>query len=203
MLGSSIARPDAAGWVTDFLNATHHQRPEHLRDPSDLRLALTILTTYWDGHGHRRLGALDALPFHRAFGRLRLRDAEGAPRGTLDRAGLLAGAERLLGDWFADAEADPSRRGWGIAFRTRADREAHDPTVRLRAAPRRAAHAARPRAGRPGLAHVRARPRGVGRGRRRPAHAPRGVARTSRPSSAASPRCGRAASPGRPSRSRS
>ena len=118
MLGSSIARPDAAGWVTDFLNATHHQRPEHLRDPSDLRLALTILTTYWDGHGRRRLGALDALPFHRAFGRLRLRDTEGAPRGTLDRAGLLAGAERLLGDWFADAEADPARRGWGIAFRT-------------------------------------------------------------------------------------
>src|SRR4051794_3427213 len=95
MLGSSIARPDAAGWVTDFLNATHHQRPEHQREPSDLRLALTILTTYWheQEHGRRRLGALDALPFHRAFGRLRLRDTDSAPRGTLDRAGLLTGAE--------------------------------------------------------------------------------------------------------------
>ena len=134
MLGSSIARPDAAAWVTDFLNATHHQRPEDQRDPSDLRLALTILTTYWDQHGHQRLGALDALPFHRAFGRLRLRATDSAPRGTLDRASLLAGAERLLGDWFADAEADPARRGWGIAFRTVADREAHDPTIRLRAA---------------------------------------------------------------------
>ena len=134
MLGSSIARPDAAAWVTDFLNATHHQRPEDQRDPSDLRLALTILTTYWDQHGHQRLGALDALPFHRAFGRLRLRDTDSAPRGTLDRASLLAGAERLLGDWFADAEADRARRGWGIAFRTVADREAHDPTIRLRAA---------------------------------------------------------------------
>jgi hypothetical protein len=134
MLGSSIARPDAAGWVTDFLNATHHQRPEDHRDPADLRLALTILTTFWDQHGHRRLGALDALHFHRAFGRLRLQATDGAPRGTLDRTGLLAGAERLLGDWFADAEADPSRRGWGIAFRTVADRDAYDPTVRLRAA---------------------------------------------------------------------
>ena len=26
MLGSSIARPDAAGWVTDFLNAAYYRR---------------------------------------------------------------------------------------------------------------------------------------------------------------------------------
>lgn len=134
MLGSSIARPDAAGWVTDFLNATHHQRPEDRRDPSDLRLAFTILTTYWDRNGHRRLRAVDALAFHRAFGRLRLRATDAAPRGTLDRAGLLTGAERLLGGWFRDAYDDSARRGWGIAFRTVAERDAHDPTIRLRAA---------------------------------------------------------------------
>ncbi len=134
MLGSSIARPDAAGWVTDFLNATHHQRPGDLRDTGDLRLALTILTTYWDRSGHRRLRATDAFAFHRAFGRMRLRATDTAPRGTLDRVALLAGAERLLGDWFTDACDDPARCGWGIAFRTTADRDAYDPTIRLRAA---------------------------------------------------------------------
>ena len=134
MLGSSIARPDAAGWVTDFLNATHHQRPGQVRDPSDLRLALTILTTYWDRHDHRRLRGSDALAFHRAFGRLRLTATEGAPRGQLDRPSLLTGAERLLGDWFTDAYDDPARRGWGIAFPTTGERDAYDPTIRLRAA---------------------------------------------------------------------
>jgi hypothetical protein len=132
MLGSTIARPDAAGWVTDFLNATHHERP--VSDPSDLRMALTILTTYWDRNDHRRLRASDAFAFHRAFGRLRLTATDSAPRGRLDRASLLAGAERLLGDWFADAYDDPARRAWGIAFPTVAERDAYDPTVRLRAA---------------------------------------------------------------------
>jgi hypothetical protein len=131
MLGSSIAGPDAAGWITDFLNAAHHARPAARRTPEDLRLALTIVTTAWDRGGHRRLRAWDALPFHRAFGRLRF---DGTPRGTLDRAALLRGAERLLGDWFEDAVADPARTGWGIAFPTVAEREAHDPTIRLRAA---------------------------------------------------------------------
>jgi hypothetical protein len=134
MLGSSIAAPDAAGWVTDFLNATHHQRPEEVRDAADLRLALTVLTTYWDRHGHRRLRAHDALAFHRAYGRQRLRQEDTAPRGTLDRDGLLRGARRLLGDWFPDAAEDRARRGWGIAFPTTAEREAHDPTLRLAAA---------------------------------------------------------------------
>jgi hypothetical protein len=134
MLGSSIAGPDAAGWVTDFLNATHHERPEALRDAADLRLGLTILTTYWDQQGHRRLRAYDALAFHRAFGRIRLTRTSAAPRGTLDHDGLLRGAARLLGDWFPDAVADPARRGWGIAFPTVAERDAHDPTIRLRAA---------------------------------------------------------------------
>jgi hypothetical protein len=132
MLGSSIAGPDAAGWVTDFLNATHHERP--VRDAADLRLALTILTTYWDRQGHRRLRGYDALAFHRAFGRLRLTRTPSAPRGMLDRPGLLRGAERLLGDWFPEAVEDRARRGWGIAFQTAAERDAHDPTIRLQAA---------------------------------------------------------------------
>jgi len=134
MLGSTIAAPDAAPWVTDFLNATHHERPPELRDPADLRLAMTILTTYWDRHGHRRLRATDALAFNRAFGRLRMRRTDTSPRGQLDHEELTEGAQRLLGDWFADAYADPARRGWGIAFQTVADREAYDPTIRLRAA---------------------------------------------------------------------
>lgn len=134
MLGSSIARPDAAAWITDFLNATHHQRPGRVRDPDDLRLALTILTTYWDRHGHRRLHAGDALAFHRAFGRLRLSVTDTAPRGILDRPALMHGAQRLLGDWFEGAYEDPRRRAWGIAFATAAQRDAHDPTIRLRAA---------------------------------------------------------------------
>jgi hypothetical protein len=134
MLGSSIAGPDAAGWITDFLNATHHARPAGLRDPGDLRLALTVLTTYWDRNGHRRLRGYDAFAFHRAYGRLRLRTTGTAPRGTLDRADLVRGAERLVGDWFGEAAADPARRGWGIAFQTTAERAAYDPTIRLRAA---------------------------------------------------------------------
>jgi hypothetical protein len=134
MVGSSIAAPDAAGWITDFLNAAYHARPAERRDTDDLRLALTILTTYWHRRGERRLHTPDMLAFHRAYGRRRLADTESARRGTLDRAGLLGGAQQLLGDWFAPAWEDPARRGWGIAFPTVAEREAHDPTGRLRAA---------------------------------------------------------------------
>jgi hypothetical protein len=134
MLGSSIAGPDAAGWITDFLNATHHARPAGLRAATELRLALTVLTTYWDRNGHRRLRGYDALAFHRAYGRLRLRTKDTAPRGTLDHDDLLRGAERLLGEWFPQAVADPARRGWGIVFATVAERDAYDPTIRLRAA---------------------------------------------------------------------
>ena len=28
MAGSTIAAPDAAGWITDFLNAAYYRRPE-------------------------------------------------------------------------------------------------------------------------------------------------------------------------------
>ena len=134
MLGSSIAAPDAAGWVTDFLNAAYLARPATARRTEDLRLALSILTTTWHDKGHRRLHAKDMVAFHRAFGRRRLASSPTAPRGTLDHDDLLAGAGRLLGGWFADAWEDPARRGWGIVFPTPSQRDAHDPTVRLRAA---------------------------------------------------------------------
>src|SRR6478609_7671369 len=47
MTGSSIAGRDAAAWVTDFLNAAYYRRPLAERQPDDLRLAFSILTTYW------------------------------------------------------------------------------------------------------------------------------------------------------------
>src|SRR5436190_24124898 len=85
MAGSSIAAPDAAPWVTDFLNAAHYRRPEEHRDLDDLRLAFAIVTTRWHRLGHRRLRAFDGIAFHRAFGRDRFLDAVRSPRGTLHR----------------------------------------------------------------------------------------------------------------------
>jgi hypothetical protein len=134
MAGSTIAAPDAAGWITDFLNAAYFRRAEAgggARDVDDLRLALAVVTTRWHAQGHRRLRATDAVAFHRAFGRDRFLDASRSPRGTLDRAQLLAGAGRLLGPWFADAHADDDRRGWGIAFPTLAAKAAYRPEDRL------------------------------------------------------------------------
>ena len=128
MPGSSIAAPTAVGWITDFLNAAYFARPRARRDLEDLRLAFTILTTRWQRKGARtRLGATDVLAFHRAFGPQRLRSL---PRLTLDRDGLLEGARRMFGDWFAGAVADPARRAHGIAFPTAAERQAFDPAVR-------------------------------------------------------------------------
>ena len=132
MAGSSIAAPDAAGWITDFLNAAYFARPAAERDVDDLHLAMGIITTRWHERGHRRLHAPDVVPFHKTFGRERFLDGSRSPRGTLDRAGLLDGAGRLIGDWFAAAWADDDRRGWGIAFPTAADRAAYDPVVRQR-----------------------------------------------------------------------
>lgn len=125
MAGSSIAGHDAAPWVTDFLNAAYYRRPQDRRDVDDLRLAFCILTTYW-WRRRRRLRMTDLPAFHRAFGRDRL-----AAHGRLAREPLLAGAERLLGAWFAEAYADDARRAWGIAFETVADRDAYDPEARL------------------------------------------------------------------------
>jgi hypothetical protein len=132
MGGNSIAAPDAAGWVTDFLNAAYYARRPEERDPDDLRLAFAIVTTRWY-RGGRRLHAHDVVAFHRAFGRRRLHvgDGEGARRGTLDRAELLAGGAKLFGDWFPAAYADDARRGWGVVFETPAEKAAYVPERRL------------------------------------------------------------------------
>jgi len=131
MTGSSIAALDAASWVTDFLNAAYYRRPAGDRDVDDLRLASCILTTYWYRKPpHHRLRLADLRAFHRAFGRERFA-AAGHSRGTLSRNGLLEGAGRLLGDWFAAAYADDDRRGWGIAFQSSQARDAYDPACRM------------------------------------------------------------------------
>jgi hypothetical protein len=134
MTGSSIAGPDAAGWITDFLNAAYYRRDPDRREVDDLRLAFAIITTRWHRLGHRRLHLGDVVPFHAAFGRDRFVDGARSARGTLDRGQLLEGAGRLLGPWFADAYADDGRRGWGIAFEALEERSAFDPEVRLRLA---------------------------------------------------------------------
>jgi hypothetical protein len=61
MSGSSLAGPDAAPWVTDFLNAAYYARLPGVRDIEDLKLAFAILATYWHRGGHRRLGLLDEM----------------------------------------------------------------------------------------------------------------------------------------------
>ncbi len=91
MAGSSIAAPDAAGWITDFLNAAYYRRPPGLREVNDLRLAFCIVTTYWHRAGHRRLRGWDVLPFHRAFGTDRFLDNRRSDRLTLNRDQLLGG----------------------------------------------------------------------------------------------------------------
>lgn len=132
MSGSSIAAPDAAGWITDFLNAAYYRRPKGLRKVDDLRLAFTIVTTRWHRLGHRRLRARDVLAFHAAFGRDRFLDTARSERLTLNREQLFEGAERLIGPWFREAYADPARRGWGIAFETEGEKAAYVPEERLR-----------------------------------------------------------------------
>ena len=134
MTGSSIAARDAAGWITDFLNAAYYRRDPARRDVDDLRLASTIIATRWHRLGHRRLRLGDVVPFHAAFGRERFVDGTRSERGTLARQQLLEGARRLLGSWFPDAYADAERRAWGIAFESPEERAAYDPEVRLRLA---------------------------------------------------------------------
>jgi hypothetical protein len=126
MGGSSIAAPGAAAWITDFLNAAYYARPADEREVEDLRLANCVLQTFWARRRGRRLGIRDLPAFHRAFGADRARAG-----GRLDRESLLAGAARLLGDWFPDAYADPRLRAHGVAFPTREEREAFDPALRL------------------------------------------------------------------------
>ena len=133
MMGSSIAARDSAFWVTDFLNAAYYRRPAGDRDVDDLRLAFAILTTYWYRQPSRRLSVTDLPAFHSAFGGDRFA-TDRSDRGTLDRAQLLEGARRLLGDWFPDAYADDARRAWGIAFEAVEDRADDHPTGRMRLA---------------------------------------------------------------------
>ena len=134
MTGSSICSRDAAPWVTDFLNAAYYRRPAYERDVDDLRLAFSVLTTYWYRKaGQKRLHASDLVAFHRAFGGHRF-DTSQSARGNLSREQLEAGARALIGDWFADAYRDDARRGWGIAFQTAEEKLAYDPDVRLRLA---------------------------------------------------------------------
>ena len=131
MSGSSIAARDAAAWVTDFLNAAYYRHPVGERDVEDMRLAFSVLTTYWHRKGgDRRLHLADLGAFHRAFGGHRF-DRARSDRGLLSRAQLLDGAAALLGDWFPEAYADDTRRGCGIAFETAEGKAAHDPTRRL------------------------------------------------------------------------
>lgn len=134
MTGSSIAGRDAAPWVTDFLNAAYYRRPAGDRDVDDLRLAFSILTTYWYRKAPgRRLHVSDLASFHNAYGGDRF-DTEQSARGILGGGQLLEGADRLLGDGFSDAYADAARRAWGIAFATVEDRDAYDPGTRMKLA---------------------------------------------------------------------
>ena len=134
LAGSSIVTPSAAGWVTDFLNAAYYRRSPGERQVDDLRLASSIITTFWLHRGGRRLRASDVVPFHKGFGRQRFLDSGRSARGTLSREQLLDGADRLLGSWFSDAYSDDARRGWGIAFPSEQDRAAYEPGPRLRLA---------------------------------------------------------------------
>jgi hypothetical protein len=127
MAGSSIAGRSAAAWVTDFLNAAYYRRPQDERDVDDLRLAFSVLTTYWyRTDPTRRLRVTDLPAFHKAFGTERF-----GASGRLSREALERGARSLLGDWFPEAYRNPETRGWGIAFETPEDRAAYDPTHRL------------------------------------------------------------------------
>ena len=131
MTGSSIAGRDAAGWVTDFLNAAYYRWPVAEREVDDMRLAFAVLTTYWyQRETPRRLRMTDLRAFHRAFGAHRF-DNDMSGRGLLNRDQLLDGAAQLIGDWFPEAYADPARRGWGIAFPSLEERNAYDPARRL------------------------------------------------------------------------
>src|SRR6185312_3273154 len=126
MTGSSIAGRDAAGWVTDFLNAAYYRRPVAEREVDDMRLAFAILTTYWYRREvPRRLRLTDLRGFHRAYGGRRF-DTQMSGRGLLNREQLLDGAAQLIGDWFPDAYGDPARRAWGIAFPSVPERDAYE-----------------------------------------------------------------------------
>src|SRR4051794_20092035 len=117
MTGSSIAGPDAAGWITDFLNAAYYRRDPEGRDVDDLRLASAIVTTRWHRLGHRRLRLGDVVPFPSPFGRDPFVDGARPARGAPDRRQPLDGARRLPRPRVAGADAPHQRPGWGVAVR--------------------------------------------------------------------------------------
>jgi hypothetical protein len=129
MVGSSIAAKNSTDWVLHFLNAAYYTKSDDERDLDDLRLAHTVLTTHWHRLG-RRLRTIDVHHFHQAFRRARAGGSH-YPAGRLDRDQLERGAQELHGDWFPEANADPLRRGWGVAFESLDDREAYRPEARL------------------------------------------------------------------------
>jgi hypothetical protein len=119
--------------VTDFLNAAYYRRPVAERQVDDLRLAFSVLTTYWYRKGQGRLRITDLPAFHRAYGAHRF-DTTDAGRGLMSREQVLQGAAGLIGDWFADAYHDDERRGWGIAFPTAEEKASYDPERRFKLA---------------------------------------------------------------------
>jgi hypothetical protein len=132
MAGSSIAGRSAVDWVTHFLNASYYGVARESRDLVHLRLAWAVLTTYWYQLGGGPLAARHVRRFHHSFRAARSPDGSSYPRGLLDRTQLERGAARLLGDWFAEAQADPARIGWGVVFETSAERACYEPEARLR-----------------------------------------------------------------------
>ncbi len=91
LLGSSIATPLAAGWVTDYPQRGVLRAATPLSGPSTISGSRTGSSRTRASRlpGGRRLGARDLAAFHRAFGRDRL-----AARGRLDAPSLLAGGAR-------------------------------------------------------------------------------------------------------------
>jgi hypothetical protein len=134
MSGSSIAQPDAAPWVSDFLNAAYFARPRAERSLDELRLALAVLATRWHRTG-KRLRITDLAAFNRAFGADRLRAAARMTGPVLDAAGLREGAERMHGPGFTSAYRDPGRRGWGIVFESPEALASYEPESRMNDAP--------------------------------------------------------------------
>lgn len=128
--GNTLAKPTAAAWMTDFLSAAYFSKPVEQRDVNDLRLAQTILTTYWNQQGNTPLGAADVLRFHSAFGTARLQGVGGGT-GRLDTASLLEGGAKLFGEWFPAAYQEWDLHGWGIVFPSAEAKAAYDPEVRL------------------------------------------------------------------------
>ena len=193
MAGSTIAAPDAAGWITDFLNAAYFRRA---RRPAARATSTTcasrsaVVTTRWHAQGHRRLRAADVVAFHRAFGRDRFLDGlalaagDARPRPAPRRRGaaarpLVRGRLRRrraarLGDRVPDGRGEGRLPARGPPGRRAARR----------------AHAARGAAGPADLAHVPAGAGAVGRRRRRRALAPGDVAGLRQRDRALHRRCG-------------